>query len=104
MLLIVAEPDLGSALAIAPMVFAMLYVSNLSMRFFAGALGVFVLLVSIVAMDVWRYSNFMEENHLDYVRENSAYDSHSWLPLRGYQRNRVLAFALPEKIDPMDIN
>ena len=103
MLLIVAEPDLGSALAIAPMVFAMLYVSNLSMRFFAGALGVFVLLVGIVALDTWRYANFMEENHLDYGRESSAYDSHSWLPLRGYQRNRVLAFAMPEKVDPLGI-
>ncbi|HEX7630770.1 MAG TPA: FtsW/RodA/SpoVE family cell cycle protein, partial [Lacunisphaera sp.] len=74
-----------------------------SMRFFAGALGVFVLLVGIVALDTWRYANFMEENHLDYGRESSAYDSHSWLPLRGYQRNRVLAFAMPEKVDPLGI-
>ncbi len=103
MLLIIAEPDLGSALVIAPMVFAMLFVSNLSLRFFAGALGVFALLVGIVAIDVWRYSKFMEENKLDYIHQNSAYDSHSWLPLRGYQRNRVLAFAMPDKIDPSGI-
>ena len=103
MLLIIAEPDLGSALVIAPMVFAMLFVSNLSLRFFAGALGAFALLVGIVAIDVWQYSKFMEENKLNYIRENSAYDSHSWLPLRGYQRNRVLAFAAPDKIDPTGI-
>ena len=103
MLLIIAEPDLGSALVIAPMVFAMLYVSNLSMRFFAGALGVFALLVGIVALDVWNYSKFMEENHLDYTRDRGAYEKHSWLPLKDYQRNRVLAFALPDKIDPMGI-
>ncbi len=103
MLLIIAEPDLGSALVIAPMVFAMLFVSNLSLRFFAGALGAFALLVGIVALDVWRYSNFMEENHLDYSRDRGAYEKHSLLPLKDYQRNRVLAFAMPDKVDPMGI-
>lgn len=103
MLLIIAEPDLGSALVIAPMVFAMLFISNLSLRFFAGALGVFALLVGIVALDVWRYSNFMEENNLSPTRDRGAYEQHSWLPLKDYQRNRVLAFALPDKIDPMGI-
>ena len=103
MLLIVAEPDLGSALAIAPMVFAMLFVSNLSLRFFAGALGAFVLLISVVALDVWRYSAFIEENHLSYTRDTGTYQKHSLLPLRDYQRNRVLAFAMPDKIDPMGI-
>lgn len=103
MLLIIAEPDLGSALVIAPVVFAMLYVSNLSMRFFASALGVFVLLVGIVALDVWRYHNFMVENNLSTTADRGAYEKHSWLPLRDYQRNRVLAFALPDKIDPLGI-
>jgi rod shape determining protein RodA len=103
MLLIIAEPDLGSALAIAPMVFAMLYVSNLSLRFFAGALGVFALVVGVVAIDVWRYANFMEENGLKYSEDRGAYEAHSWLPLKDYQRNRVLAFALPDKVDPMGI-
>jgi rod shape determining protein RodA len=103
MLLIIAEPDLGSALAIAPMVFAMLYVSNLSLRFFAGALGAFALLVGIVALDVWSYSNYMEANKLDYTRDRGSYEKHSWLPLKDYQRNRVLAFAMPDKIDPMGI-
>jgi rod shape determining protein RodA len=103
MLLIIAEPDLGSALVIAPMVFAMLFVSNLSLRFFAGALGVFALLVGIVALDVWRYANFMDDNKLHYFRDRGAYESHSWLPLKDYQRNRVLAFAQPDKIDPTGI-
>lgn len=103
MLLIVAEPDLGSALVIAPMVFAMLFASNLSLRFFAGALGVFVFLVGLVAIDVWSYSNYMEKNNLDYVRDKGAYEKHSWLPLKDYQRNRVLAFALPDKVDPTGI-
>ncbi|MBL9216095.1 MAG: rod shape-determining protein RodA [Opitutaceae bacterium] len=103
MLLIIAEPDLGSALVIPPMVFAMLYVSNLSMRFFAGALGVFALLVGAVALDVWRYANFLEENNLNASASKGAYEPHSWLPLHDYQRNRILAFAMPDKIDPMGI-
>lgn len=103
MLLIIAEPDLGSALAIAPMVFAMLYVSNLSMRFFAGALGVFALLVGIVALDVWGYYNFLNENNLSPTTSRGRYEEHSWLPLKDYQRNRVLAFALPDQIDPKGI-
>jgi rod shape determining protein RodA len=101
MLLILVEVDLGNALTIAPMVFAMMFVSNLSMRFFAGALGVFALLVGIVAIDVWKYANFIEENKLSYT--SRAYEKHSWLPLRDYHRNRVLAFAMPDKVDPMGI-
>jgi rod shape determining protein RodA len=103
MLLILVEIDLGNALTIAPLVFAMLFVSNLSMRFFAGALGIFALLVGIVALDVWKYSKFMEENHLDYSRGRGAYEEHALLPLKDYHRNRVLAFALPDKVDPMGI-
>ena len=103
MLLIIFEPDLGSALAIAPMVFAMLFVSNLSLRFFAGALGAFVLLIGVVALDVWRYSSYVEAHHLSYTRDTGTYEKHSFLPLKDYQRNRVLAFALPDKIDPMGI-
>ncbi|MDP2136790.1 MAG: rod shape-determining protein RodA [Candidatus Didemnitutus sp.] len=103
MLLIMAEPDLGSALVIAPTVFAMLFVSNLSLRFFAGALGVFALFVGIVSLDVWRYANFLEENNLSPTSDRGSYEPHSWLPLRDYQRNRVLAFASPDKIDPMGI-
>jgi rod shape determining protein RodA len=103
MLLIVAEPDLGSALVIAPMVFAMLFASNLSLRFFGGALGVFALIIGVVALDVWRYSNYMEENNLSFTRDRGAYEKHSFLPLKDYQRNRVLAFALPDKVDPTGI-
>ncbi len=103
MVLIIAQPDLGSALVIAPMVFAMLYVSNLSMRFFAAAVGVFALLVGVVAFDTWRYAGFLEENNLSPTTDRGAYEAHSWLPLRDYQRNRVLAFAAPDRIDPMGI-
>ena len=103
MVLILAEPDLGTALVIAPMVFAMLYFSNLSTRFFAAAVGVFALLVGVVALDTWRYSNFLEENHLNPSSDKGAYESHSWLPLHDYQRNRVLSVVAPDRIDPTGI-
>jgi len=103
MVLILAEPDLGTALVIAPMVFAMLYFSNLSTRFFAGAVGVFALMVGVVAFDTWRYANFLEVHHLSPSSDRGAYEAHSWLPLHDYQRNRVLAFVAPDKIDPMGI-
>jgi len=104
MVLILAEPDLGTALVIAPMVFAMLYFSNLSTRFFAGAVGVFALLVGIVALDTWRYAAYMESHHLDYTRDRGAYEAHSFLPyLQDYQRERVLSFIAPDKIDPTGI-
>ena len=103
MLLIVAEPDLGTALVIVPMVFAMLYVSNLSLRFFAGAVGVFALLVGMLALDTWRYASFLEEHKLSPTSDRGAYEVHSFLPLHDYQRNRILAFVAPDKIDPMGI-
>ena len=103
-LLILAQPDFKSAIVLPPMVFAMLYVSNLSTRFFAAALGVFVVLVSLVAVDVWRYSRFMEANNYSYTANLGAYDPHSWLPLHDYQRNRILSFVAPDKIDPMGIS
>jgi rod shape determining protein RodA len=115
MFLILLQPDLKSAIVLPPMVFSMLYVSKLSVRFFLGALGAFLLLVGIVAWDVSRYVNFMEANKLSYSRDTGRYQNDSLLPnLRGdgrsmlpylhdYQRNRVLSFVNPEKYDPRGI-
>jgi rod shape determining protein RodA len=103
MLLIFAQPDLGSALVIPPMVFALLYVSQLSQRFFAVAFGLFLVSVSLVAVDIYRYNKFLEENGLSPRDQLGAFEAHSWLPLRDYQRNRVLSFVAPGKVDPMGI-
>jgi rod shape determining protein RodA len=83
------------------MLFAMLYVSKLSLRFFAVALGAFVLLVGVAAWDAKGYVDFMEKNGYSYQNseERDLYNKHSWLPLRGYQRNRILTFAAPDIID-----
>jgi rod shape determining protein RodA len=85
------------------MVFAMLYVSNLSTRFFAAAVGVFALLVGVVALDTWRYGAFLEENHLTPQAARGKFEPHSFLPLHDYQRERVLSFVAPDKVDPMGI-
>ncbi len=102
-LLILLQPDLGSALVIPPMAFALLYASNLSQRFFAAALGAFVLLIGLVALDIWRYVDYMESHGYSY-RDTGRYETHSWLPyLHDYQRNRILSFVDPEKYDPLGI-
>ena len=103
MLLILLQPDLKSAIVLPPMVFSMLYVSKLSARFFAAALGAFLLIVSVVAWDTWRYEAFMDSNHYSYLTDRDKFDSHSWVPLHGYQRNRIVSFVAPDKIDPMGI-
>src|SRR5262249_42323640 len=94
--------DLKSAIVLPPMVFSMLYVSKLSTRFFAGALGVFLFVIGLVALDTWRYVTFMEENNYAF-RETGKYEPHSWLPLHDYQRNRILSFTNPDKCGPMGI-
>ncbi|MGH8018967.1 MAG: rod shape-determining protein RodA [Opitutaceae bacterium] len=104
MLFILAQPDLGSALVIPPMVFSQLYASNLSKRFFAASILAFVVIVGIVSWDTYRYSKFLTENNLSPYRDLGAYEPHTWVPLHDYQRNRILAFAAPDKVDPTGTN
>ncbi|MDR0352055.1 MAG: rod shape-determining protein RodA [Opitutaceae bacterium] len=98
-LLILWQPDLKSAIVLPPMLFAMLYVSKLSPRFFAVALGAFIILVSIVAADVYGYVRFMESHGYSYQNDRGRYQTTTWVPLRDYQRNRILTFAAPDIID-----
>ena len=107
-ILIFLQPDIKTAIVLPPMIFAMLFVSRLSLRFFAVALGAFALLVSVIAWDVGvipgistGYVRFMDRNGYSYhnVEQRDLYNKHSLLPLRGYQRNRILAFAAPDIID-----
>jgi rod shape determining protein RodA len=111
MFLIMLQPDLKSAIVLPPMVFSMLYVSKLSARFFLGALGAFLLLLAAVAADTTRYVDFMEKNNYAYSKDGTGrpigtgkYEEHSWLPyLHDYQRNRILSFVNPDKIDASGI-
>lgn len=103
MLLILLQPDLKSAIVLPPMVFSMLYVSKLSARFFGVAVGVFLLIVGAVAWDTWRYADFMASHGYSFLNDRGAYEHQSWIPLHDYQRNRILSFVSPNKVDPMGI-
>ena len=100
LLLILWQPDLKSAIVLPPMVFSMLYVSRLSTRFFAGALGAFLLVVGLVAWDSYRYVQFMDAHGYSYIADKGKYETHAIIPLHDYQRNRILTFVAPDVIDP----
>jgi rod shape determining protein RodA len=104
MILILAQPNLGTALVIPPMVVSLLYVAKLPRRFFIAAIVLFALLATAVTADMWRYYQFIKDNNLDFKRDTGSYEPHSWLPyLHDYQRNRILATVDPESIDAKGI-
>ncbi|MES2692540.1 MAG: FtsW/RodA/SpoVE family cell cycle protein [Verrucomicrobiota bacterium] len=102
--LILLQPDLKSAIVLPPMVFSMLYVSKLSPRFFVGALVAFLFIVGLVAIDCIRYVDFMDSRGYRYGdradRGKFEKDGNPLLPFHDYQRDRILAFAAPIKVDP----
>ncbi|MFH1498760.1 MAG: rod shape-determining protein RodA [Verrucomicrobiota bacterium] len=98
--LILLQPDLKSAIVLPPVVFSMLYVSKLSPRFFAVVLGGFVFLVGLVLWDAHGYIKFNERNNLSFMRDKGKYEQTTWFPLKDYQRNRIVAFLAPDKMDP----
>jgi rod shape determining protein RodA len=106
MFLILLQPDLKSAIVLPPMVFSMLYVSKLSPRFFVGALGAFMVLLALIVWDCVRYVNFIDAHNYSYGRDNGKFekDGNPIIPFHDYQRNRILAFAAPDKVDPKGIN
>ena len=102
MLLIFLQPDLGSTLVFPPMIFALLYVSRLSEKFFMSAFAAFAVSLAVLGADIYGYSQHLEA-HRDASRIDSAIDIgeyQSWLPIRNYQRNRILTFVAPDVVDP----
>ncbi len=102
-LLIFSQPDLGSVLIFPPMVFSLLYVSKLSGRFFLVACGVFLLMAGVLWLDLGRYQEFLRENQIKAEECRGEYQKQSVIPLKDYQRNRILAFLAPEAVDPKGI-
>jgi len=103
MLLIFKQPDLGSTLVFPPMIFAMLYVSRLSTRFFVGAFAVFALAVAVIGLDIYGYSKHLKQAAGEAAGApavQQSYEEISPFPLKDYQRNRILAFVAPEVVDP----
>lgn len=103
LVLILLQPDLKSAIVLPPVVFSMLFVSKLPSRFFLGALVAFLLVVGLVGWDTWRYADYMQAHGYSFIQDQGKYQAHSWMPLHDYQRNRILSFVAPDKIDPTGI-
>lgn len=105
MFLIFLQPDLGSTLVFPPLVFALLYVSKLSDRFFYVSFALFAVLLSVVAFDCYRYyqHTYVEPVGQDVVAEDVAYQELSILPMKDYQRDRILSFVVPDLVDPRGI-
>jgi rod shape determining protein RodA len=101
--LIFLQPDLGSSLIFLPMLFAMLYVSNIPQRFFVIALIVCTACIALVSWDVLGYHRFLVKHNLSPMRDKGAYEAQAWLPLKDYQRNRILSFAAPQLVDPKGV-
>ncbi len=99
-LLILAQPDLGSSMVIPFFVFAQLYASNLSKRFFTTAILLFATLVGAILIDNHNYVKFLDDNDIDPQNINRRYEATTWFPLKDYQRNRILTFINPDKADP----
>jgi rod shape determining protein RodA len=100
MILIFAQPDLGSCLIIPPTMLALLYVSKLSQRFFLAVFGLVLCLGTVLSVDLYRYTGFLEENNMNAMEARGAYQKQSWIPLRDYQRERIMTFIAPEVVDP----
>lgn len=109
--LIVVEPDLGSSLIYVPLAIALLWLAGLTRRFF-GIIGIAgTLLISVVSVDIY----FYRERIITYYQEQGErprdpardiqgqYQAVSWLPLKDYQRARLLSFVDPNAIDPKGI-
>jgi rod shape determining protein RodA len=104
MVLILLQPDLKSAIVLPPMVFSMLYVSKLSARFFAGALGAFLLIVTGArSMGYLALCGLHGVEWLLLPTGIAANTKPTLVPLHDYQRNRIISFVAPDKIDPMGI-
>lgn len=101
--LIFAQPDLGSALVFPPMIFALLYISKLSDRFFVTVFALFLALLAVLSVDLYRYFNYYQGNDLDFFQDRGAYESSALLPLKDYQRIRIMTLVAPEAIDPRGI-
>jgi rod shape determining protein RodA len=98
--LIFLQPDLGSSLVLPPILLALLAISHLSSRFVLIIFSAGFLLLAIVSWDIYRYRNFLDARDLRPDQHGGLYQSHSILPLKDYQRNRILSFVVPEVVDP----
>ena len=99
-LLVFSQPDLGSTLVFPPIMFALLYISRLSGKFFIALFVVFLLAISLVGIDIYGYAKHVENKRSAEQLQQTIEPYTSLLPIRDYQRNRILTFVAPHVIDP----
>ncbi len=102
MFLIFLQPDLGSALVFPPMVFSLLYVAKVPVRFFVGALVALLAFVAVIGSDVYGYYQYRKEKGAS-SDDQGSYEDRSLIPLKDYQRKRILSFIAPEVADPRGV-
>ena len=96
--LIFLQPDLGSAFILPLIIFGLLYVSQFPKKFFLGIFAASIISLIIVSVDVYLYQKFKTDNQN--TTPKVAYEDTSWVPLKDYQRNRLLGFIAPSLVDP----
>ena len=93
--LIFLQPDLGSAMVFPVIIFGLLFISKLSLRFFVYVSFICCLLFGLIFLDSRAYY-LSKKGEVTFLKP--------FLPLKDYQRNRILAFAVPTSIDPKGVN
>ena len=93
-ILIFLQPDLGSAMVLPTIIFSLLFVSQLSLRFFFTTCIIVSILLGIIALDTYAYYQEIKQP------QQNTFKIKPFLPIKNYQRNRILAFAAPNSIDP----
>ena len=102
MFLIFLQPDLGSTMVLPPIAFTLLYVARIPAKFFVATAILFMLLLGLLGLDIYRYYQHKSEN-LRFSEPVVAYEENALLPLKDYQRKRILTFIAPEVVDPHGI-
>ena len=102
MFLIFLQPDLGSTMVLPPIAFTLLYVARIPAKFFVATAILFMLLLGLLGLDIYRYYKHKSEN-LRTSEPVVAYEENALLPLKDYQRKRILTFIAPEVVDPHGI-
>ena len=101
MFLIFLQPDLGSTMVLPPIAFTLLYAARIPAKFFVATAILFMLLL-LLGLDIYRYYQHKSEN-LRTSEPVVAYEENALLPLKDYQRKRILTFIAPEVVDPHGI-
>ncbi len=101
--IVFSQPDLGSSLILPIMTTIVLYSAGFSRRFFQICGAALVLAISVLSVDLYRYDQYLQREGLTALTNQGGYESQSLLPLKDYQRNRLMAFVAPDRIDPQGL-